>query len=68
MSGIVTHPDPLICECMRTGQVRMCECGALIDKDGGCNNVKCTICGTEWCWACGFIKYLVCNDASHNSH
>lgn len=29
------------------------SCGILIQKDGGCNHLTCTLCGAHTCWACG---------------
>ncbi len=45
-------------------------CGVLIQKDGGCNYVKCVVCGTEICWQCGLQKYIAlgCNNKAHDSH
>ena len=28
-------------------------CSRPIEKDGGCNEVLCTQCGTNFCWLCG---------------
>lgn len=52
------------------GRVKRCfnaSCVYLVEKDGGCNYVKCK-CGCEMCWICNQIKYSGCNDKSHNSH
>lgn len=47
---------------------RFCnKCGLLLEKDGGCNYVKC-FCGFELCWECGQEKYTFCNNSEHNSH
>jgi len=44
-------------------------CGVLIEKDGGCNYIKCVLCNLEMCWMCGLEKYgSGCNNAAHNSH
>ncbi|VDL79120.1 unnamed protein product [Nippostrongylus brasiliensis] len=40
------------------GKVRECPapgCGALIEKEEGCNHVKCSVCGVHFCWTCGFM-------------
>lgn len=29
------------------------QCGARIEKNGGCNHMKCLNCGFEFCWVCG---------------
>ena len=29
------------------------KCGARIEKIGGCNHMKCSNCGFEFCWICG---------------
>ena len=28
------------------------NCSVLINKDGGCNHMKCTRCSTKYCWTC----------------
>jgi hypothetical protein len=28
-------------------------CGAAVQRDGGCNSVVCSACGTSFCWLCG---------------
>lgn len=28
------------------------KCSVLINKDGGCNHMKCTRCNTKYCWTC----------------
>lgn len=28
-------------------------CGAPVEKSGGCNHMKCSVCGTPFCWLCG---------------
>jgi len=34
-------------------KVRKCaQCGMDIQKDSGCNHMKCTTCGYEFCWIC----------------
>jgi len=30
------------------------QCGANIEKDGGCSMMYCAICYHRWCWICGF--------------
>lgn len=52
---------------LANGSLLRCACGRNIEKDGGCNYVKC-LCGVEWCWECRKEKYRECNDAQHNSH
>jgi ribosomal 50S subunit-associated protein YjgA (DUF615 family) len=27
-------------------------CGSFIEKSGGCSHMKCTMCGTDFCWLC----------------
>jgi RanBP-type and C3HC4-type zinc finger-containing protein 1 len=48
----------LIDEKISLGEYMLClgECGAIIQKDGGCNWIKCIICKTELCWQCRLIK------------
>eukprot|EP01080_Neovahlkampfia_damariscottae_P001708 gene1708-477_t len=29
------------------------QCKTDIEKSGGCNHMKCTKCGCNWCWICG---------------
>ena len=62
------HEDPLLKSELANGTVRTCLCGALIQKDGGCEYVRCPVCAQEWCWRCGLRKWTECNDGSHNSH
>jgi len=32
------------------------KCGTLIEKDGGCPEMHCSMCKYDWCWTCGFAK------------
>lgn len=60
----------VICQGLINNVYKYCaSCGLLLEKDGGCNYVKC-FCGCEMCWNCGLIKYLPlgCNNKEHNSH
>lgn len=34
---------------VRDGNYHRCVCGAILEKNAGCNYVKCR-CGQEWCW------------------
>lgn len=37
----------------KTEIVGKCKnCNMRIEKNGGCPNMTCQICGHEWCWAC----------------
>ncbi|VDM52831.1 unnamed protein product [Angiostrongylus costaricensis] len=39
------------------GTVRDCPtvgCGAVLQKNGGCNHMCCTVCNIHFCWLCGF--------------
>jgi len=29
------------------------KCKIRVEKDHGCNHMKCTLCGYQWCWICG---------------
>ena len=29
------------------------KCGKLVEKNGGCNHMRCSQCSYEWCWVCG---------------
>jgi hypothetical protein len=40
----------LISASLARGDYHLCTCDSLIQKDGGCNWVKCARCGREWCW------------------
>jgi hypothetical protein len=31
-------------------------CGVPSMREGGCNTVGCTVCGSAWCWECGTLK------------
>ncbi|KJH41381.1 hypothetical protein DICVIV_12645, partial [Dictyocaulus viviparus] len=31
-------------------------CGAIIEKDGGCNHMHCTSCDTHFCWLCNYVS------------
>ncbi len=47
------------------------NCRIMLEKDGGCNFVKCLYCKTKMCWVCGFEKGHgkgLCNDKTHKSH
>ena len=50
--------------------IKECSCGALIEKNDGCNYLQCSFCHQEWCWVCWRIKgTLGCPfGSSHNSH
>lgn len=37
---------------VKKGIMRRCACGNYIEKNGGCNYVKCPACGTGFCWTC----------------
>lgn len=48
-------------------------CGFGIQKTGGCNYIRCSVCKAEWCWLCHKLKGFSsdnskCDDASHKSH
>lgn len=52
-------------------KIKKCPaCYAWTEKVDGCNYLKCPrpSCNKEWCWLCEKIKYVECNDKSHNSH
>ena len=68
--AIVRHEDPLLADELARGEVRECVCGALLQKDGGCNYLQCRSCAIEWCWMCRRIKRVPggCDDPTHNSH
>ncbi|EGC28367.1 hypothetical protein DICPUDRAFT_85528 [Dictyostelium purpureum] len=34
------------------GQLRVCLCGALIERISGCNKMTCSVCNTKFCWLC----------------
>jgi hypothetical protein len=34
-------------------------CGIAVEKSGGCDHVRCTACGCEWCYVCGCERRLV---------
>ena len=37
---------------LRSGEVKACPaCNALIEKNGGCNHVSCSVCGAFFDWA-----------------
>ena len=59
-------------EKLKEGTYKYClECKRLVEKDGGCNYVKCCKCGCEMCWVCYKIKGpsgCVFGNAEHNSH
>jgi hypothetical protein len=37
---------------VKKGIMRRCACGNYIEKNGGCDYVKCPACGTGFCWQC----------------
>ncbi|KJH51311.1 hypothetical protein DICVIV_02514 [Dictyocaulus viviparus] len=42
-----------------SGLIRDCptrSCGAIIEKDGGCNHMHCTLCNTHFCWLCNYVS------------
>uniref|UniRef100_A0A0K0DPY6 IBR domain-containing protein n=1 Tax=Angiostrongylus cantonensis TaxID=6313 RepID=A0A0K0DPY6_ANGCA len=44
------------------GTVRDCPtegCGAVLQKNGGCNHMRCTVCNTHFCWLCGFKELSI---------
>lgn len=49
---------------------RPCKCGAILEKEGGCNYVQCLFCKYEICWECGLEKFVImgCNNKDHHSH
>lgn len=38
--------------CQNTKPCPRCGCFILKEKDGSCNHMKCTFCGTDFCWLC----------------
>ncbi|MFA5091137.1 MAG: hypothetical protein WC483_00615 [Candidatus Paceibacterota bacterium] len=40
----------------KRGDLHECMCGAIMQKDGGCNYVKCPVCQREWCWVTKLLK------------
>lgn len=37
--------------------IQLCRsCKSRVEKDDGCNHIRCSVCGNEWCWLCG-AKY-----------
>lgn len=38
--------------CQNTKPCPRCGCFILKEKDGTCNHMKCTFCGTDFCWLC----------------
>jgi hypothetical protein len=34
-------------------QISQC-CKTIVYRQDGCNHITCTLCKTNWCWACGF--------------
>ena len=32
------------------------NCTTLVEKNGGCPHMQCTICKYEWCWTCGLSR------------
>ncbi|KAE9414759.1 hypothetical protein Angca_006909 [Angiostrongylus cantonensis] len=50
------------------GTVRDCPtegCGAVLQKNGGCNHMRCTVCNTHFCWLCGFKADVESNVYKH---
>lgn len=40
----------------RVFRVKPCpNCGISVSKEGGCNQIKCSSCGTHFCWLCSTI-------------
>ena len=38
-------------------QIHQCpKCSCSVQKDGGCPEMQCGVCGYQWCWTCGFPK------------
>lgn len=60
--------EQLLSSMIQANTVKTCTCGALIEKDNGCNYLKCSFCQKEWCWKCWREKYKECNEKDHNSH
>ena len=46
--------EMVLMEMHRSGSLRFCPvCSHGVTKDGGCNKIVCSRCGTKWCWLCG---------------
>lgn len=54
----ILESEKLIKEKLSLGEYKYClgGCGVIIQKDGGCNWIKCSICSTEQCWHCNKAK------------
>ena len=51
----VSAPEVVLNE----AKMQLCPgCAQSITKDGGCNHMSCTQCGTHWCWTCGDVVPL----------
>ena len=54
-----------VIDCLKKLGTKQCpNCGSHIEKDGGCNHVKCGQCGTCFCWLC----LTIVDDSTFPSH
>ncbi|VDL85304.1 unnamed protein product, partial [Schistocephalus solidus] len=51
--GVNLGPLEIASRCLISSTCRRCPvCKSITNKDGGCNHIHCTFCGSEWCWIC----------------
>jgi len=55
--------DPDFAQYVKENGAKFCMvCKTIVERDGGCEHIVCSVCGYQWCWVCGrnYEKMHIC--------